>query len=128
MTRHTISLRSSCLHFSIQSSFRLNFHLRNDLISVVRIRRLFISCILDVQLITFFTLYNLVGPTKCIAVRMEDNSFNEWRNSPQVTKDKSFVISDSDGDVSDSSEKGQVFVIESSESSANVSPKSISGR
>ncbi|CAK9798659.1 Transcription termination factor 2 [Anthophora quadrimaculata] len=50
-----------------------------------------------------------------------DENFNQWRDAPRVTKDKSFVISDSEEDVYENEKKGQAFVIESSGSSANVS-------
>lgn len=50
-----------------------------------------------------------------------EEGFNQWRDSPCVTKDKSFVISDSDEDINVNNEKEQIFVIESSESGVNVS-------
>ncbi|XP_003699306.2 transcription termination factor lodestar [Megachile rotundata] len=56
-----------------------------------------------------------------------DESFNHWRDSPSVSYDASVIISDSeDENVRDNSDKKQIFVIESNESSlensANVSP------
>lgn len=55
-------------------------------------------------------------------VRMEE-SFSQWRDSPCVVKDKekSFVISDSDEEENKNIERKQIFVIESSDSSINVS-------
>uniref|UniRef100_V9IES9 Uncharacterized protein n=1 Tax=Apis cerana TaxID=7461 RepID=V9IES9_APICE len=52
-----------------------------------------------------------------------EESFSQWRDSPCVIKDKerSFVISDSDEDENKNIEKEQIFVIESSDSSTNVS-------
>lgn len=52
-----------------------------------------------------------------------EESFSQWRDSPCVVKDKekSFVISDSDEEENKNIERKQIFVIESSDSSINVS-------
>lgn len=52
-----------------------------------------------------------------------DGSFNNWRDSPSAKNDQSILISDSDEDEDTvkNTEKEQIYVIESNESSLNAS-------
>ena len=50
-----------------------------------------------------------------------DDSFNRWRDSPSFDGGKSFVISDSDEETEGDAGEGPVLVIDSSDSSADVS-------
>ncbi|KZC14429.1 PREDICTED: transcription termination factor 2-like [Dufourea novaeangliae] len=53
-----------------------------------------------------------------------DDSFSRWRDSPSRVERMSFVISDSDEDIVNNATKEQIFVVESSGSSTNVSGRS----